>query len=123
LKEKRIIFKGLTNAWNRTHEELVPIIWEKKHAVSYFSVEIVNKKAIEELIEITMNCKYFHFLEDNKELFPIEYCAISLLKVKFPAKYQMLPIPVLWNRGNDLEIHINFPMHLLLWGLQNQLYA
>jgi hypothetical protein len=102
LKEKRISFKGLTNAWNRTHEELVSGIWDKKHTVSYFSVQ---------------------FLEDKKELFPIEYCVISLLKENFPAKYQMLPIPVLWNRGNDLDIHIDVTMHLLLWGLQNQLYA
>jgi hypothetical protein len=29
LKEKIITFKGFTNAWNRTHEELVSGIWEK----------------------------------------------------------------------------------------------
>jgi hemerythrin len=85
----------LTNAWKRTHEELVSGIWEKKHAVSYLSVETVNKKAIEALIENAMNCKYFHFLDDNKELYPIEYSTISLLKEKFPAKYQMHPIPVI----------------------------
>jgi hypothetical protein len=55
LKEKIITFKGLTNAWNRTDEELVAGIWEKKHAVSYLSVETVNKKSIEALIENTMN--------------------------------------------------------------------
>jgi hypothetical protein len=71
LKENRITFKGLTNAWNRTNEELVSGIWEKKHATSYFLVETVNKKAIEALIENAMNCKSFHFLEDNKELFTI----------------------------------------------------
>jgi hypothetical protein len=64
-----------------------------------------------------MNCKYFHFLDDNKELYPIEYSAILLLKEKLSAKYQMLPIPVLWNRGNDLDIHIYVPMHLLFWGI------
>jgi hypothetical protein len=29
LKERRITFKGLTNSWKRTHEELVSGIWEK----------------------------------------------------------------------------------------------
>jgi hypothetical protein len=72
LKENRITFKGLTNAWRRTHEELVSGIWEKKHAVSYLPVETVNKKVIEALIESATNCKYFHFLDDNKELYPIE---------------------------------------------------
>jgi hypothetical protein len=55
LKGRKITFKGLTNAWKITHEELVSGIWEKKHAVSYLSVETVNKKAIEALIENSMN--------------------------------------------------------------------
>jgi hypothetical protein len=31
--------------------------------------------------------------------------------------YQMLQYPVLWNRGNDLDIHIDVPMHLLFLGI------
>jgi hypothetical protein len=46
LKEKIIAIKGLTNAWNRTRKELVAGMWEKKHTVSYLSVETINKKAI-----------------------------------------------------------------------------
>jgi hypothetical protein len=68
-----------------------------------------------------MNCKYFNFLESNKYLYPIEYGAISLLKEKFPTKYEMLRIPVLWERGNDLDIHIDVPMHLLLLGITKSL--
>jgi hypothetical protein len=116
-KANIITFKGLTNAWNRTHNELFTGIWEKKHADLYLSVETFNKKTIEALIENAMNCKYFHFFDDKKNLYPIEYYAISLLKEKIPAKYQMLPIPVLWNRGNDLDIHIDVPMHLLFLGI------
>jgi hypothetical protein len=97
--------------------ELVSGDWEKKHAIAYLSMETINNKAIEPLIEHSMNCKYFNFLESNKDLYPIEYCAIPALKQKFPHKYAMLPIPVLWNRGNDLDIHIDVPMHLLFFGI------
>jgi hypothetical protein len=64
-----------------------------------------------------MNCKYFHFLDDNKEVYPIEYSEISLLKNILPSTYQMLPTPVLWGRGIDLDIHIDVPMHLLFLGI------
>jgi hypothetical protein len=50
-------------------------------------------------------------------VYPIEYSAISLLKKKLTTKYQMLSTPVLWNRVNDLEIHIDVPMHLLFLGI------
>jgi hypothetical protein len=33
--------------------------------------------------------------------------------------YEMLQYPVLWNRGNDLDIHIDLPMHLLFLGITN----
>jgi hypothetical protein len=84
-------------------------------------VYTINNKAIEALIEHSMNCKYFNFLGSNKDLYMIEYCAISALKQKFPRKYAMLPIPVLWNRGNDLDIHIYVPMHLLFLGITKTL--
>jgi hypothetical protein len=60
-------------------------------------------------------------LESNKDLYPIEYCAISALKQKIPLKYAILPITVLWNRGNDLDIHIDVPMNLLFLGITKTL--
>jgi hypothetical protein len=86
-------------------------------------VETINNKAIEAFVEHSMNCKYFNFLESNKDLYLIEYCAISALKQKNPRKYAMLPIPipVLWNCGNDLDIHIDVPMHLLFLGIMKTL--
>jgi hypothetical protein len=35
----------------------------------------------------------------------------------------MLPIPVIWNRGNDLDIHIDVPMHLIFFGISNSIQA
>jgi hypothetical protein len=84
-------------------------------------VETINKKAISALIDHAMKCKYFNFLESNKDLYPIEYGDISLLKEKFPTKYEMLKTPVLWERGNDLDIHIDVSMHLLLLGITKSL--
>jgi hypothetical protein len=33
----------------------------------------------------------------------------------------MLPIPVLWNHVNDLDIHIDVPMHMLFLGITGTL--
>jgi hypothetical protein len=93
----------------------------KKDFIAYLSVETINKKAIDALIDYVMNCKYFNFFESNKDLYHIKYRAVSLLKEKFPTKYEMLRIPVLWERGNDLDIHIDVPMHLLFPGITKSL--
>jgi hypothetical protein len=68
-----------------------------------------------------MKYKYFNFLESNKDLYPIAYCEISALKQKYPRKYAILPIPVMWNRGNDLDIHIDVQIHLLFLGITKTL--
>jgi hypothetical protein len=60
-------------------------------------------------------------LESNKDLYPIEYCEISALKQKFPRKYAILPILVMWKSGNDLDIHIDVPTHLLFFGITKTL--
>jgi hypothetical protein len=36
--------------------------WEKKDAITYLSVETINKKAIDALIDHAMSCKHFNFL-------------------------------------------------------------
>jgi hypothetical protein len=35
----------------------------------------------------------------------------------------MLPIPVLWNRGNDLDIHIDVPMYLLFFRITKSIVS
>jgi hypothetical protein len=57
LKEKIVTFEGLIRAWKKTHNKLSSGEWERKHAMAFLSVETVNKKAIEALIENAMNFK------------------------------------------------------------------
>jgi hypothetical protein len=95
--------------------------WVKKDVIAYLFVETINKKAIDALSDHAINCKYFNFLESNTDLYPIEYGAIYLLREKYPTKYEMLRIPVLWERGDDLDIHIDVPMNLLFLGITKSL--
>jgi hypothetical protein len=112
-----VTFKGLIRAWKKTHNKLLSGEWERKHAMAFLSVETVNKKAIEALIENAMNCKQFFVCEKNNHKYLNEYQSMFYQKQTFQLNYQILQYPVLWNRGNDLDIHIDVPMHLLFLGI------
>ena len=119
LKPFRIEYRGLRDAIEFAHNNLVEGSWTKKNCEAYLKVEGMNDTVAEKvnLHAVMSQCIY----PDSQD--PPNQLLLSFLR-QHPEQFNMMPSPALWERNNTLlSTHVDCIMHMLFLGMVKTVVA
>jgi len=119
LSPKRLTYAILKDVVETAHESFVNMDWTKKNVRKFLTVHGVNNEACNALLERANNCLY---LKMEKAYFDSngpssEYDSLLKRQREQPEMFQRWSFPALWDRGCDLDQHIDVAMHLVFLGV------
>ena len=119
LSPKRLTYAILQEVVETAHEKFVNMDWTKKNVQKFLTVHGVNTEACNAVLERANNCLS---LTMEKAYFDtngptIDYDSLLKRQREQPEMFERWSFPALWNRGCDLDQHIDVAMHLVFLGV------
>lgn len=115
IKPHKLSYALLKEIVTLTHNNVASTSWNIQIAKAFLSVFGINTVAVAEILEHAGNAVCLKYVRDEK--LEDQYSEIMDLYEAEPAKFEQWPIPVVWERGLELDQHIDAIMHLLFLGL------
>jgi hypothetical protein len=109
----KLSYQVMKAAVKTAHNAFVTGEWSRPNVLSYLRVHGLNKEAQTAIIECAVNCKMMQdAVENSAEL--QDFREKSDANAHF---FRMWKFPSLWDRGVDLQQHIDVAMHLIFLGV------
>jgi hypothetical protein len=118
LSPLRLTYEVMKCAVTTAHERFLAGGWSKKNIASYLRVHGLNNEAITAITDCSVHCKDYNdalALSNDKGVeMPEDLLAC---KLQNPELFTQWKFPSLWDRGVQLDQHIDVAMHLIFLGV------
>jgi hypothetical protein len=92
-------------------EKIVNATWTPNQAKFFLSVNCLDKKTNCKIVRLAQNCQSLREVQSGNGKGNDELSAtlrqVIAHSIQYPAKFQPLPIPILWRKGNQLNQHVH----------------
>jgi len=118
----KITYEQLKSAALLSHQQFINGSWSKSNVESFLKANGLNNNAISGILTCAGNSKELAELEKNctkqhNASMQARYEEIIQEKQRKPTLYDKWSMPALWDRGVQLEQHVDVVMHLLFLGV------
>jgi hypothetical protein len=119
LSPMRLTYSTMKEAVVTTHDNFVNGDWTNSNARTFLQVHGINKEASDAIMERAKNCLSLSIEQEyyDREGMNADYVKIIRQRQANPELFERWNFPSLWDRGVNLEQHIDVAMHLVFLGI------
>lgn len=113
-----ITFARLRASHQLAFDNFANFRWTKKQVEEFLSVECINGKLTEEVIENGINARIIGAINNGTSKYDEEMRELFLIDVEHePEAYACPPVPPIWLGDDDISLFVDAPMHLIFLGI------